>query len=114
MSQFNSHNEFVTDIEFKKFRKKLEAVMEDTFDNLNGLLERKFQRIEERFDALEPKRDKPHQSSMDVDSDAENHSEPDHKPHGDSADPTTPIIALTASGPSPQKKLKGGHGRGEG
>ena len=107
-------DEFVTDIEFKKFRKKLEAVMEDTFDNLNGLLERKFQRIKERFDALEPKRDEPHQSSMDVDSDAENHSEPDHIPHGDSADPTTPIIDLTASGPSPKKKLKGGHGRGEG
>ena len=80
-TQHSDEEEFVTDFEFKKFRKKLESVMEDTFDNLHALLEKKFQKIEDRFDALAQKTESPQQSNMDVDSDDEIITESDPPSH---------------------------------
>ena len=54
------------------------------------------------------------QSSMGVDSDDKISDDPDTLTPGDSADHTVSNNNLTASGPSPQKKLKEGHGSREG
>ena len=114
-SQTSDTDEFITDVEFKKFRKKLESVLEDTFENLHDLIDKKFKNIDTRFDKLEQQTEgmPSTPTNMDVDSDPEIIDDPEPSPRN-SAHHSVSTDSSTASGPSPQKKLKGGHGSGEG
>ena len=48
------NTEYVTDVEFKKFWKKLERVMSEAFDDLDATFMRRFQQIDDRLDSLLP------------------------------------------------------------
>ena len=118
-SRKEDEEEYLTDRDLKKFRKKVERVLDDAFNNFGTEMSTTLKNIEERLnsrlDNLVGVSDTQEEEDEDEDDDSDVEMETsdgelevdESKSQGSSADSALPDTTVTAAGQSPTKKQKG-------
>ena len=98
----------------KKFRKKVEKVLDDAFNNFGSEVSERLAgikaRMTRRFDELagvQTTQEESEESDVEMEVESDNEVSEDQEEPGSSADSATPLNSVTATGQSPPKKQKG-------